>query len=62
MGEPRAGHSKGVRAIVISDDGKHIVTGSRDGTVRRWDARTGEEVGKPMSILVVLWMVLRILQ
>ncbi|PTB62988.1 WD40 repeat-like protein [Trichoderma citrinoviride] len=35
------GHEDWVRAVVISDDGKLIVSGSDDATVRIWDAGTG---------------------
>ena len=34
---------------MISDDGKLIVTGSWDISVRRWDARTGEAIEKPLE-------------
>ena len=33
----------------ISEDGKLIVSGHEDGTVRRWNAISGEAVGMPMS-------------
>jgi len=38
------GHSKWVNSVAYSPDGKHIVSGSGDTTVRIWDAATGEEV------------------
>ena len=38
-----------MKAIVISDVGKLIVTCSCDRTVRLWDARNGEAIGKPMG-------------
>ena len=34
--------------VDISEDGRLIVAGHEDGTVRRWDAHTGEPVGKAM--------------
>ena len=43
------GHSGTVSALVICDDGRLIVTRSKDGTIRPWDARTGEAIGKPMK-------------
>ena len=43
------GHSAPVDAIVISDDGKLILTSSRDTTARRWDARNGKAIGKPVE-------------
>ena len=36
------GHSSWVRAVVWSPDGRHILTGSGDGTARVWDATTGD--------------------
>jgi eukaryotic-like serine/threonine-protein kinase len=40
------GHSKRIRAVDVSPDGKMIATGSLDGTVRIWNAETGEELRK----------------
>ena len=42
------GHSDRVLSVAYSQDGKHIVTGSWDKTVKIWDSTTGEEV----SVLV----------
>ncbi|KAJ3004846.1 UNVERIFIED_CONTAM: hypothetical protein HDU68_004880, partial [Siphonaria sp. JEL0065] len=36
------GHTKTVRSVAISADGKTIVSGSWDNTVKVWDIRTGE--------------------
>src|SRR5262249_47548878 len=33
----------------LSPDGKIILTGSRDGTARLWDAATGRPIGPPMQ-------------
>ena len=38
------GHSNTVASVAYSPDGKHIVSGSRDITVKIWDAQSGEEV------------------
>ena len=35
------GHAGDVNGVAFSPDGQRIVTGSRDGTVRVWDVRTG---------------------
>ena len=42
------GHSRPVHSVAYSPDGKHIVSGSYDKTVKIWDSTTGKEV----SVLV----------
>jgi WD40 repeat protein len=37
------GHSGGVTSVAFSPDGKRIVSGSYDNTVKVWDAETGQE-------------------
>ena len=39
-----AGHSRGVRTVAFSPDGKFIVSGSEDRLVKMWDAATAAEV------------------
>ncbi|KZP17818.1 WD40 repeat-like protein [Athelia psychrophila] len=41
-------HKDYVRAVAYSPDGRHIVSGSDDETIRVWDAETGEAVGEPL--------------
>ena len=46
-GEPvctLTGHSGYVHSVAYSPDGKHLVSGSRDNTVKVWDSQTGKEV------------------
>ena len=46
-GEPvctLTGHSDTVASVAYSPDGKHIVSGSWDRTVKVWNAATGKEV------------------
>ena len=38
------GHSRAVYSVAYSPDGKHIVSGSDDKTVKVWDSQTGKEV------------------
>ncbi|HEX4146846.1 MAG TPA: TIR domain-containing protein [Pirellulales bacterium] len=38
------GHEKTVSSVAFSPDGARIASGSHDGTVRLWDARTGAEL------------------
>ena len=47
-GHPLMGHSDWVLSVAYSPDGKHIVSGSVDNTVKVWDSQTGKEV----SVLV----------
>jgi hypothetical protein len=41
-GKVLTGHSSAVRSVAFSADGKTIVSGSTDKTIRLWDAETGE--------------------
>jgi WD40 repeat protein len=38
------GHTKDVRRVAISPDGKQLLSGSFDGTMRLWDLETGKEI------------------
>ncbi|KAJ2913615.1 hypothetical protein MD484_g6798, partial [Candolleomyces efflorescens] len=42
------GHSHHVSTVAISLDGKRIVSGSWDGTIRIWDMEKGEQVGSSL--------------
>ena len=43
------GHTDSVIAMAVTPDGKRIVSGSRDRTIRIWDLDTGEPIGKPIK-------------
>jgi WD40 repeat protein len=44
-------------AVAISPDGRSILTGSWDQTVRLWDAATGQPLGPPLSHRDRIWAV-----
>ena len=49
MGNPLQGHTSPVFSVAFSPDGRHIVSGSNDRTIRVWDAQTGGQVGNPLQ-------------
>ena len=42
-------HGGEVQAAAFSPDGTVLITGGRVGGARRWDAATGESLGKPLA-------------
>jgi len=38
------GHTNFVRVVVVTPDGKHVISGSDDNTLRVWDIESGEEI------------------
>ncbi|KAG8983106.1 hypothetical protein FRB93_007663 [Tulasnella sp. JGI-2019a] len=42
-------HLGEVSFLLISPDGKTVVSGSDDGTVRMWDSSTGSSIGEPLE-------------
>ncbi|MGR3276651.1 AAA-like domain-containing protein [Acaryochloris marina NIES-2412] len=43
------GHQLSVTSVSFSPDGKRIVSGSKDKTLRIWDARSGQPIGGPFQ-------------
>ncbi|KIN97760.1 hypothetical protein M404DRAFT_159515, partial [Pisolithus tinctorius Marx 270] len=43
------GHNAGVNSVAFSPDGRKIVSGSDDDTVRVWDAERGVQIGSPLE-------------
>jgi WD40 repeat protein len=43
------GHTDPVRSVAFSPDGKRIVSGSDDRTLRLWNANTGQPIGDPLQ-------------
>ncbi|SFV87989.1 High-affnity carbon uptake protein Hat/HatR [hydrothermal vent metagenome] len=39
----------GVYSVAISTDNRFIVSAGDDGTVRRWDMKTGQAIGSPLQ-------------
>ncbi|MGD9850891.1 MAG: caspase family protein [Nitrospirales bacterium] len=40
---PSSGHTSDLSAVIYSPDERFLISGSRDGTIRLWDAQTGKE-------------------
>ena len=49
IGDPLNGHANWVRSVAFSPDGRTLVSGSSDGTVRLWDVTTRQQIGDPLN-------------
>jgi len=45
VSDPLKGHTDSVTSVAYSPDGRHIISGSDDHTIRIWNAKTGTAVG-----------------
>ncbi|KIM28403.1 hypothetical protein M408DRAFT_140845 [Serendipita vermifera MAFF 305830] len=43
------GHTEVIDVVAYSPDGRQVVSGSQDWTIRIWDVETGTMVGKPLT-------------
>jgi WD40 repeat protein len=46
---PLLGHTGRVQSVAFSPDGRYIVSGSSDGTIRIWEAGRGTTVVGPLQ-------------
>jgi WD40 repeat protein len=49
MAIPLGGHTDTVWSVAFGPDGRRIVSGSKDKTLRLWNADTGQPVGAPLT-------------
>jgi eukaryotic-like serine/threonine-protein kinase len=56
---PRASlhHAGWVWAVAFSPDGRTALTGGTDNVARRWDTRTGQQIGEPLRHRHPVWAV-----
>ncbi|GAA2095767.1 TIR domain-containing protein [Microlunatus panaciterrae] len=50
VGQRLSGHQAKPRSIAWSPDGTQLASGGLDSTLRRWDARSGSQIGPPVVV------------
>ena len=55
---PSTGHTSWVSSVSFSTDGRYIVSGSYDVTVRLWDVNTGKEVAQLVYLTNGEWVII----
>jgi RNA polymerase sigma factor (sigma-70 family) len=50
-------HAQPIRALLFAGDGKSVVSGSLDGSVIRWDVKTGKMIRRYSTPAVITWCV-----
>jgi WD40 repeat protein len=48
--QTQLGHTRTISALSFSVDGHFVASGSEDGTILIWDAKTGDVVSRPLAI------------
>ena len=54
---PSLGHSSGVNSVAVTPDGRYIVSGSRDSTIKLWDISSGKLLCSYVAITNGEWLV-----
>ena len=50
------GHTGDITLLNLSPDEQHIISGSKDGTIRKWDIATGKEIAQFISFTDGEWI------
>lgn len=45
----QGGQTPGIQSVAFSADGSRLASGGQDGTLRLWDAKSGQAIGAPLK-------------